>query len=463
VGWDDSAEFAAGVTNVGVVHPTGYPAYLLGAKGFQILDPFGSEAEQVSLFSALLAALSVGLVAAYVLRLTASRLAACAAALLLGTGGLYWQHATTASQYPLYVCAFLALLLFTDRWSVDRSPWSLAGVSASAGLVAISHRTGLVIAGATVAYVLFTSRRDLLRRGNALALGAALVPLATVAYLPLRADAAGFPNHSRDEHLSWWELLNGGGDPDGRLLGASASAIQDHATILVYLVLSQLSVAALALIPAGARLAVRSRSLLWCGIVPSVLISAAVVTTPGAFPHWHFPLLTVGAIVAGAGVAVLSKWFARHHRPIRHVTVAALVAAILAVPLVGARHLGKTERDASPWGREVLQGLPPRATVLAPWPAFSVLRAMQEIEGQRPDVRVGITPGYGPDYARLDSAGASHVVVIHVDGESEGPPSRLQPVGPPAEVQVRGLTELRLGPKLIGLPSLSARLYRVAR
>ena len=463
VGWDDSGEFAVGVTNLGIVHPTGYPGYLLAAKALQIIDPIGSDAEQVNHFSVLVAALAVALIAHYVQRLTASTLAACVAALLLGTGGLFWQHATTASQYPVYICATLALLIFADRWAEERSPGNLACLAAAAGLVAVSHRTGLVFAAAAAAFVAWESRAELLRARNGLAVAAALVPLATIAYLPLRAEAPGFPNYLRDQHMTWWALLNGGGDPDARLLGASTAAIQDHLMVLFYLLHSELSLAAFALLPLGGALLLRNKAFVWCGLLPVLVISAAVVTTPAAFPHWHFPLLVIGAALAGTAAAALVRHVAQSRQALRFALVGILVASIAAVPAIGGAHLRHGQRDASPWARETLRQLPPGAKVLAPWPAFSSLRAIQELEGLRLDVRIAIAPDYRPSSALVRAAGASHIVVIRVEGQREFPASELHPVGPVAGVQVRGMTELRLGPKLIGLPELTARLYRVPR
>ena len=55
----DSGEFQVLAYEVGTAHTTGYPVYLLLARLFITLFPFGETAYRVSLFSAVMAAVTV--------------------------------------------------------------------------------------------------------------------------------------------------------------------------------------------------------------------------------------------------------------------------------------------------------------------------------------------------------------------------------------------------------------------
>src|SRR3954447_8982933 len=52
VTWDDAGELAAGVAQLGVVHPTGYPTYVLLGHVFTLAVPFGDRATQANAWSA---------------------------------------------------------------------------------------------------------------------------------------------------------------------------------------------------------------------------------------------------------------------------------------------------------------------------------------------------------------------------------------------------------------------------
>ncbi|MCH8223336.1 MAG: DUF2723 domain-containing protein [Chloroflexi bacterium] len=65
----DGGDLLTAAFTWGIPHPSGYPTYLLGLRGFAAVFPFGDEAFRANVFSALLAALSVGFVFLASLRL----------------------------------------------------------------------------------------------------------------------------------------------------------------------------------------------------------------------------------------------------------------------------------------------------------------------------------------------------------------------------------------------------------
>src|SRR5687767_5453946 len=72
----DSGELIAAAWTNGVPHPTGYPLWLILAKGFATIVPFGSVAWRMNLFSALCAAGAAEFTARALRQLGASRAAA---------------------------------------------------------------------------------------------------------------------------------------------------------------------------------------------------------------------------------------------------------------------------------------------------------------------------------------------------------------------------------------------------
>ena len=58
----DGGDLITAAFTWGIPHPSGYPTYLLGLRGFALVFPFGDEAFRANLFSAVLAGLSVGFV-----------------------------------------------------------------------------------------------------------------------------------------------------------------------------------------------------------------------------------------------------------------------------------------------------------------------------------------------------------------------------------------------------------------
>ncbi|HYP42251.1 MAG TPA: DUF2723 domain-containing protein, partial [Chloroflexia bacterium] len=78
----DSAEFQQAAYSLSVVHPTGYPLYLLLARAWITIIPFGDPAFRVNLLSEVFAALAVGVLFFTVYHLTHSVPASAAGAIL---------------------------------------------------------------------------------------------------------------------------------------------------------------------------------------------------------------------------------------------------------------------------------------------------------------------------------------------------------------------------------------------
>lgn len=459
VGWDDQAELAAGIDQLGSVHPTGYPIYLLLGKAFGLLLPFGSAALAASLFSALCGAVAVALVAHLVRRQTRSDVAAVAAACVLAGGSVLWANTVTASVYGLFLVSVLLLVLAALRWTERQTAGRLAWVSAAAGLVVVNHRMGLVFAAAAALYVLWLGRSALWRPANGLAALAALAPLASFSYVWLRTGSGVWPDIPTLFGLSAWQAVNGGPDdltPGSKLFHATPSELVENAKTLVKLAVTQLSPAVLLLAPVGLLALRRAPTLLAVGVAPAAVASAIVLTTPMNFVPYHLPLLLMGAVVLGAGVAALEPRVPRRAKP---ALVAALAAVVLLVPVLGYRYVSEHPNDASAWSRSVLDRLPRDATIVAPWSAYAPLRATQVLEGHRPDVDVRYSPVLLNTPEAVADVRAPFVVTVAYGAVEMPRDRRATLLLAPVATNTKGIENMAVGRFGITAPAQEARVY----
>jgi hypothetical protein len=114
--FDDSLEFQVVLPTLGIAHPSGYPLYTLLGKLFTLICPFRDLAGRANLFSALAAAITVGVLYLVAKRASGSRPAAAAVTLAFAISPVWWSQATIAEVYALHgllAALFLWLLL---RW-----------------------------------------------------------------------------------------------------------------------------------------------------------------------------------------------------------------------------------------------------------------------------------------------------------------------------------------------------------
>ena len=117
----DGGEFQFVPWLPGLAHPTGYPLYTLAGWLFSHALPFGETAWRMNLFSAVAAALAVGVVYLLGVQLTARlspnapptarRLSAVGAALIFAFSQTFWSQALIAEVYGLHAL-FVALILW---------------------------------------------------------------------------------------------------------------------------------------------------------------------------------------------------------------------------------------------------------------------------------------------------------------------------------------------------------------
>ncbi len=306
----DCGELAAAAHVLGVAHPTGYPLYLLLAKLTSALLPWGEVAWRVAVLSNLAGAAAVGLVVLLVARATDDRPAAFGAGAALMLSAAVWSQALLAEVYALHLAILAGLLLGHAEWSRtgDRRWLNVLGLGYGLGLC--HHLSVVLFAPATALFLAMTRRAD---RPSWLALVVrvalwALLPLALLAYLPLRA-AAG-PALNWGECDTWPGLLAHltGREYAGNLFAGTPADMARYAgNHLFFLAYDLRYAAALALygVVAGGR---ERRPL--TGLLVLIALTAlgfAAAYRVGDRANYVLPAHLAAAVLAGCGAAALRR------------------------------------------------------------------------------------------------------------------------------------------------------------
>lgn len=202
-GLGDAPESVAGVSSLGVLHPPGYPAYVLAAWFFTLLVPFGTFALQVNLFSLVCASLSVAGVYLVARRCGAARWASALAGLALATGGAFWFYAGFAKHDMFSGLIFIAALYLLLDWQARPTTTRLVAFGVAVGIGLGSSWPLMVLLLPAAALTLFLGRRLVSVRslGSAAAAGV-LAVVALYGFVMVRAG--------QDPEVNWGHATNVG-------------------------------------------------------------------------------------------------------------------------------------------------------------------------------------------------------------------------------------------------------------
>jgi len=185
----DSAELATGVYTQGIIHPTGYPLYLLIGKLFTFI-PVRDIAYRLNLMSAFFGAMTVVMLF-YVINLVINnRGIAWISAAIFGFSNYFWQMSLVAEVYTLHTALLAINLAIILYWDKTGNKHALILFSFLFGLSLTNHMSGILFAPG-FAWIIARSRwwswrnwQRILKMFLVFLLG-----LSIYLYLPLRAQS----------------------------------------------------------------------------------------------------------------------------------------------------------------------------------------------------------------------------------------------------------------------------------
>lgn len=192
----DSAELATGVFTQGIVHPPGFPLYLLIGKLFTFL-PFGDVAYRLNLMSAFFASLTAVLLYLTIANVLENRFAAWVATCLFAVSNYFWQMALIAEVYTPLTAFLAGDLLLLSLWCKTGRKRVLLAFAFLYGLTLSMHTSGILFAPAFAWLILRTPHW---KKSHWPLVGVMfilfLVGLTPNAYLSLRASASPAMDYS---------------------------------------------------------------------------------------------------------------------------------------------------------------------------------------------------------------------------------------------------------------------------
>jgi len=399
----DSAELATGVFTQGIVHPPGYPLYLLVGKLFTFL-PVGDVAYRLNLMSAFFASLTVVLLYQVIANILGNRFAAWVAAFLFAVSNYFWQMALVAEVYTPFTAFLAGDLLVLSLWRKTGHKRYLLVFSLLYGLTLTMHTSGVLFAPAFAWLVLSTPNW---KRSHWVLVGPMfllfLAGLTPFAYLSLRAAAHPAIDYSRVytgidlTSLSglWW-LVSGKAyrffvfaytwqEIPGELLRFGTYLLRNYLGIGVLLGL------------AGVAWTWRKSRAWTLGILLMFAANAIFFVNYRVMDKdtMFLPAYLAWAVFVAGGISVLARWIERLLVPGSPALWQKNVGRILPVVLILLTltlnwrwvDLSKTDSFAL-FAQDLMAGAELNSVIVAPWSSAVVLEYYQVVDGQRPDLLI---------------------------------------------------------------------------
>jgi len=408
--WDTAEAQTVGPL-LGVMHPTGFPAYvILGWLASVVLQPFGEPAFRMNLLSGLLLATTAAVLVVIVRRLGVPATVAAAAGLGFAATPLPWRIATAADVHALHIALVALLLLSLVRWEQAVTAWREVGsrpgqadrrlvlAAAIYGVALANHQLSLLLAPPIVLYVVAVDRTVFQRPRAVLASAAACLGVTAVLYLELPLRGGPFPAplvYGRPDTLEGLAYVVLAEQFRGSLRNPFADGASPLADLMVR-AWQQFGLLAPLLPAAFAATAIlRPRYALLTGSAAAITLAFNASYVNADIARYDLgPVLVAWswlAILAAAAAERLAAGVAAaRRRALPALLVAALVFAPVAVELP-ARYAAvdrSQDRGARVWLDTVLTVLEPDAVVVSWWSYSTPLWYGQLIEGRRPDVTV---------------------------------------------------------------------------
>ncbi|HZQ08879.1 MAG TPA: DUF2723 domain-containing protein [Anaerolineae bacterium] len=415
----DSGELQFAAWGFWLVHPTGYPLYLLLGGLWQHLFPFGDPAYRLNLFSAVSSAFAVGVAFLVFWNITRARGAAIIAALTFAASPLVWSQATRAEVYALNTFFIALLTLWGLKWVAHPQPRYTVAFALTFGLSLAHHRMTLLLVPAFAA--LFVQRllgmkinfASLLKRAALYGILAAL-PLLFYLYIPLRAGATPYATFDlspatpivvfENSPRGWLSVILGQGFQGALGLDAGTLATLRDAPNLILAQFDPIGIVS-ALVGFGALFRQRRFSLaafMLFGFLTFVLFAGAYHI--GDIADYYTPALFFTSISIAVGIAFVIQLL-QEFPATRNSTMPtiALLAFFALLPLqnvfnnISVQDRSRHTETRTQWESWLNSDIPTDAILLTnDRDEMTPLYYLQLVEHQRPDL-IGLFPKIVPD------------------------------------------------------------------
>lgn len=205
----DSAELASGVYSLGIVHPPGFPLYMLLGKLFTFL-PLGSVAYRLNLMSAFFAALTIYVLYKVIFSITAKKWAAWVSSAFLAFSIYFWQMSVVTEVYTLHTFFLVFEIFILLKWRETGKHATLIFFAFVYGLSLTNHTTGLLFAPG-FAWMILSSPgwKWKIEWFWAAMIGSFLAALLLYLYIPIRANSTTSLNYLKEYYSMDVTTLSG--------------------------------------------------------------------------------------------------------------------------------------------------------------------------------------------------------------------------------------------------------------
>ena len=431
----DSAELATGAYTLGIVHPTGYPTYLILAKLFTFL-PFEDVAYRVNLLSAVLGATTVWLLARLATKISGRRWAGWIGAGMLSFAYSFWAMSIVAEVYTLHTALIALCLLLLDQWLSKNDPRYLYGLALAFGLSLTNHISAILFVPLLAWPILTNTRKLSLLKVVPRCISLFSIGLVPYLYLPIRYAADPPLNYVRTyyeidlttiEGLVW--MITGraygffafGYDLDaylGEFLKLGDALWRNFTGLgvllgligIISLILRRNKMALPILIGFAANIAFfagyavgdKNNMLLGAWLLWAIFVSEGARALIDSLGKVSIQNMTMPRVVPKVGVGIM-------------------ISSVFIILAANARWLDMSRAfGAELYARQILSAVPQGALIMGPWSSSVVLEYFQQVEGLRPDVEIFNRSRYEvAEYYKHWSQGTPHEIAIEFVGTTE--------------------------------------------
>lgn len=399
----DSAELASGVYSLGIVHPPGFPLYILVGKVFTFL-PFGSVAFRLNLMSAFFAAATIYIFYQIVFQVFHKNWIAWVSSAFLAFSIYFWQMAVVAEVYTLHTFFLVLEILLLLKWRETGRHGTLILFAFLYGLSLTNHTTGLLFA-LGFAWLVISSTHWKWKFGGWW-LGVAisfLVGLLVYIYIPIRASSNSSLNYLKEYYSVDPSTLSGliwmvsGSAYRFFAFGYALSKIPRELFNGLLMIWRNFLGVGFLLGLTGLVVGFRKEWKTTLGLLLVLLgnfifyVNYRVLDKDTMF----LPSLVIIAIFAGCGLNFLDEIIPRFFHEASHRVVIKKIHTAFWMLLAGLALLLNwrwvdLSRDFGPetFSETIFDSVQADATIIASWSPAVVLEYYQIVEGRRPDLRI---------------------------------------------------------------------------